>query len=89
MLYFLQIKYPHNKRLLRVLILLCVFQLYLPYWWEIELGHGGHEVLVLVSGGCVGELYDLEDRPEETLSAIVTLGFTHSVVEGVLDIRGV
>ena len=46
----------------------------------------------MVSGGCcccVGELYDLEDRPEETLSAIVTLGFTHSVVEGVLDIRGV
>ena len=43
----------------------------------------------MVSGGCVGELYDLEDRPEETLSAVVTLGFTHSVVEGVLDIRGV
>ena len=87
MLHLLKVKNPHNKRLLRVLVLICIFEFYFTYGREIELVHGRHEILVLVGASCVWELHDLEDWPVETLGAVVTLGFTHSVVKCILDIR--
>jgi hypothetical protein len=88
MLHLLKVENPHNKRLLRVLILICIFEFYFTYGREIELVHGRHEILVLVGAtGCVWELHDLEDWPVETLGAVVTLGFAHSVVKCILDIR--
>jgi hypothetical protein len=90
MLHLLKVENPHDKRLLRVLILICIFEFYFAYGREIELVHGRHEILVLVgaaTGRCVWELHDLEDWPVETLGAVVTLGFAHSVVKCILDIR--
>jgi hypothetical protein len=89
MLHLFQVEYPHDKRLLRVLILIeiGIFEFDLTYWREIELGHGRHEVLVLVSARLVRQLHNLEDWAVETLAAVVALGFTHSIVKSVLDIR--
>jgi hypothetical protein len=70
-----------------ILIEVDIFEFDLTDGREIELGHGRHEVLVLVSARLVRQLDNLEDWAVETLAAVVALGFAHSVVKGVLDIR--
>jgi hypothetical protein len=94
MLNFFKVKNPYNKRFLRVLVFIkiCIFKFYFAYGWKIELIHGGHEILILVSAAAacrVGKLNYLKNWPIETLGAIVTLWFAYPVVKGILDIRGV